>query len=109
MLAAERRDYLLGVLTEEGKIVAKDIAERLGLSDDSVRRDLRELAAEGLCQRVYGGALPASPAIAHHLVVQLGRRLTCQRCWLRAVGQRLCPDRSEVLATIDGQGCALNV
>ncbi|AEW99050.1 DeoR/GlpR family DNA-binding transcription regulator [Streptantibioticus cattleyicolor] len=66
MLAAERRDYLLGVLTEEGKIVAKDIAERLGLSDDSVRRDLRELAAEGLCQRVYGGALPASPAIADY-------------------------------------------
>ena len=31
---------------------------------DSVRRDLRELAAAGLCQRVYGGALPVSPAIA---------------------------------------------
>jgi DeoR/GlpR family transcriptional regulator of sugar metabolism len=28
------------------------------------RRDLRDLAAAGLCQRVYGGALPVSPAIA---------------------------------------------
>jgi DeoR/GlpR family transcriptional regulator of sugar metabolism len=37
---------------------------QLGVSEDSVRRDLRDLAAAGLCQRVYGGALPASPAIA---------------------------------------------
>lgn len=63
MLAAERRDHLLGLLAREGKIVAKDVAAGLGISEDSVRRDLRDLAAEGLCQRVYGGALPASPAV----------------------------------------------
>jgi DeoR/GlpR family transcriptional regulator of sugar metabolism len=38
-------------------------ARKAGLSEDSVRRDLRELAAAGLCQRVYGGALPVSPAL----------------------------------------------
>ena len=37
-----------------------------GVSEDSIRRDLRELAAAGLCQRVYGGALPASPALADY-------------------------------------------
>ncbi|MCX4482688.1 DeoR/GlpR family DNA-binding transcription regulator [Streptomyces anulatus] len=63
MLAAERRDHLLGLLAREGKIVAKDVAAGLGISEDSVRRDLRDLASEGLCQRVYGGALPASPAV----------------------------------------------
>lgn len=70
MLAAERRDYLLRILADEGKVVAKDIAARLGLSEDSVRRDLRDLAAEGLCQRVYGGALPASPAVADYTARQ---------------------------------------
>ena len=40
-----------------------NLAAELGLSEDSVRRDLRELAAAGLCQRVYGGALPASPLV----------------------------------------------
>ena len=63
MLAAQRRDYLLEALRRDGKVVAKDVAADLGLSEDSVRRDLRELAAEGLCQRVYGGAMPASPAV----------------------------------------------
>jgi DeoR/GlpR family transcriptional regulator of sugar metabolism len=64
MLAAQRKDLLLDRLATRGRIVAKEIAEELGLSEDSIRRDLRELAAAGLCQRVYGGALPASPATA---------------------------------------------
>jgi DeoR/GlpR family transcriptional regulator of sugar metabolism len=66
MLAAERRDLLLARLARDGKVVAKDVAAELGLSEDSVRRDLRDLAAAGLCQRVYGGALPVSPAIADY-------------------------------------------
>ncbi|MGA5194198.1 DeoR/GlpR family DNA-binding transcription regulator [Streptomyces exfoliatus] len=70
MLAAERRDHLLEVLAREGKIVAKDVAARLGISEDSVRRDLRDLATEGLCQRVYGGALPVSPAVADYAARQ---------------------------------------
>ncbi|WP_250009652.1 DeoR/GlpR family DNA-binding transcription regulator [Actinoplanes sp. M2I2] len=66
MLPAERRDLLLTRLRVDGKIVAKDIAVELGLPEDTVRRDLRELAAAGLCQRVYGGALPAAPAAADY-------------------------------------------
>jgi DeoR/GlpR family transcriptional regulator of sugar metabolism len=64
MLAAQRRDLLLERLRVDGRLVAKELAVELGVSEDSVRRDLRELAAAGLCQRVYGGALPISPAIA---------------------------------------------
>ncbi|MET8657808.1 DeoR/GlpR family DNA-binding transcription regulator [Streptomyces griseus] len=66
MLAAERREHLLDLLGRTGKIVAKDVAAELGISEDSVRRDLRDLAAEGLCQRVYGGALPVSPAVVEY-------------------------------------------
>ncbi len=68
MLAAERRDYLVTRLRSEGKLVAKDLAVELGLSEDSIRRDLRDMAAAGLCQRVYGGAVPTSPALADYSV-----------------------------------------
>ena len=44
-------------------MIAKDISRELGLSEDTIRRDLRELAAEGKLQRVHGGALPSSPAV----------------------------------------------
>jgi len=66
MLVAQRRDLLLDRLTKDGRLVAKDLAAELGVTEDSIRRDLRELAAAGLCQRVYGGALPVSPAMADY-------------------------------------------
>jgi DeoR/GlpR family transcriptional regulator of sugar metabolism len=66
MLAAARKDLLLERLRTEGRIVAKEIAAELGLSEDSIRRDLRELDTAGLAVRVYGGALPASPAVADY-------------------------------------------
>ncbi len=66
MLAAQRRDLLLARLDRDGRLIAKDLASEWGIAEDSVRRDLRELAAAGLCQRVYGGALPVSPAVADY-------------------------------------------
>ena len=66
MLVGQRRDLLLERLRRDGRVVAKELAVELGVSEDSVRRDLRDLAAAGLCQRVYGGALPVSPAVADY-------------------------------------------
>jgi DeoR/GlpR family transcriptional regulator of sugar metabolism len=66
VLVTERRDLLLARLERDGRVIAKDLAAELGLSEDSLRRDLREMAAAGLCQRVYGGAVPASPAVADY-------------------------------------------
>lgn len=64
MLTQERKRYLLKILEQQGKIEAKAVATELGLSDDTIRRDLRELASDGKLQRVHGGALPKSPADA---------------------------------------------
>lgn len=63
MLTTQRKKYLLERLKKDGQIVAKTISQELALSEDTIRRDLRELAKEGLLQRVHGGALPASPAV----------------------------------------------
>ncbi len=64
MLTLERKALILETLGSEGRVVAKDLSRKLDLSEDTIRRDLRELAAEGLLQRVHGGALPASKALA---------------------------------------------
>lgn len=64
MLTRQRKQYILDRLQQDGQVVAKVIAQDLGLSEDTIRRDLRELAKEGLLQRVHGGALPSSAAIA---------------------------------------------
>ena len=62
MLTRERKRHITAVLARDGRVVAKALSEELGLSEDTIRRDLRELAAAGLLQRVHGGALPSSPA-----------------------------------------------
>jgi DeoR/GlpR family transcriptional regulator of sugar metabolism len=55
---------ILSRLKADGQVVAKALARETGLSEDTIRRDLRDLAAEGVLQRVHGGALPSSPALA---------------------------------------------
>lgn len=63
MLTEQRRQMIMAQLQRDGTVVARDLANRLGLSEDTIRRDLRELARSGALQRVHGGALPASPAV----------------------------------------------
>jgi len=62
MLTSQRKQHILSALQRDGNVVAKSLSEALGLSEDTIRRDLREMAAEGLLQRVHGGALPLAPA-----------------------------------------------
>ncbi|MBC8636071.1 MULTISPECIES: DeoR/GlpR family DNA-binding transcription regulator [Caballeronia] len=64
MLTSQRKKAILDALKRDGQVLATELSARFGVSEDTVRRDLRELAAEGLLQRVHGGALPASPAVA---------------------------------------------
>ncbi|ANL36230.1 DeoR family transcriptional regulator protein [Rhizobium phaseoli] len=58
----ERQGVISERLRLNGRVLAAELALEFGVSEDTVRRDLREMAAAGLCERVYGGALPVSPA-----------------------------------------------
>jgi len=57
MLPGERLDLIAGRLQSAGRVIAAELARELGVSEDTIRRDLRDLSARGVCQRVYGGAL----------------------------------------------------
>lgn len=61
-LPLARRDVIAERLSQGHAVVAAALAVEFDVSDDAIRRDLRALAAEGRCRRVYGGALPLSPA-----------------------------------------------
>jgi DeoR/GlpR family transcriptional regulator of sugar metabolism len=56
-LPRERQDRIMERLRRHGRVIAADLAVEFRVSEDSIRRDLRELAARSLCKRVYGGAL----------------------------------------------------
>ena len=64
MLTAERRRSIMQTLQRDGKVLASELSKTLHVSEDTIRRDLRELASAGALQRVHGGALPRSPVSA---------------------------------------------
>jgi DeoR/GlpR family transcriptional regulator of sugar metabolism len=64
MLTSQRKRLILEQLARQGQVLSKDLSTQFDVSEDTIRRDLRELAASGELQRVHGGALPASGATA---------------------------------------------
>ena len=60
-LPLARRDAIAARLAQGQSVVATVLAAEFAISEDAIRRDLRTLAAQGLCRRVYGGALPLVP------------------------------------------------
>jgi len=73
-LPAGRKAQLAAYVADTGQVTVGELAERFGVSIDTVRRDLDQLAAEGSLVRTYGGAVSLS---------------TVSRATDRAVDQRL--------------------
>jgi DeoR/GlpR family transcriptional regulator of sugar metabolism len=58
MFSDERRDKILELLQENGRVLAKDLAELFEMSIDSIRRDLSIMEEKRLLKRTHGGAIP---------------------------------------------------
>jgi DeoR family transcriptional regulator, fructose operon transcriptional repressor len=56
-LPAGRKAQLAAYVTEAGQVTVGELAERFGVSIDTVRRDLDQLASDGALVRTYGGAV----------------------------------------------------
>ncbi|MEW9578798.1 DeoR/GlpR family DNA-binding transcription regulator [Bacillus toyonensis] len=57
MFTEERREKILELLSTDGRVIVKDLAERFDMSIDSIRRDLSIMEKDGLLKRTHGGAI----------------------------------------------------
>lgn len=57
MLAVERRNTILTRLQLVGNVVVAELGEEFGVTEETIRRDLEKLEAEGLAKKTYGGAV----------------------------------------------------
>lgn len=94
MLTEERHRVIQGLLAADGRVLAGDLAARFGVSEDTARRDLRELAKLGACVRVYGGAMapapnPGSVTVRRRLFVDAKERLAAEAVELLSPGDTL--------------------
>ena len=66
LLPEERRRRILEKLAAEGRVFAADLCRFLRVSEDTIRRDLKDLDEAGRLRKVHGGALArAQEAQAH--------------------------------------------
>lgn len=67
MIASQRRLLILNRLRTQGAVRIADLSEEMGVSTMTVRRDITDLADQGLLRRVHGGAVSASSLLAEPL------------------------------------------
>lgn len=60
MLKEERQAYIIHQINLHNKVLSSDLSLQLNVSEDTIRRDLNELAESGKVLKVYGGALSKS-------------------------------------------------
>ncbi|WP_143304770.1 DeoR/GlpR family DNA-binding transcription regulator [Chitinophaga vietnamensis] len=60
MLKEERQAYILHQVNLHNKVLSSHLSEQMQVSEDTIRRDLAELAKEGKILKVHGGALSNS-------------------------------------------------
>ncbi len=63
MLKKERQAYILHQVNLHNKVLSSTLCTEIQVSEDTIRRDLQELADEGKIIKVHGGAL--SPSFNH--------------------------------------------
>ena len=57
MFLEERHAKILEMLSKDGKVLVKELAEIFGVTEDSIRKDLSTLEMDGKLRRTYGGAV----------------------------------------------------
>ena len=58
MYAPERQQQIVDIARADGRVEVNALAELLGVTPETVRRDLTTLERHGLLRRVHGGAIP---------------------------------------------------
>ena len=54
----QRRKYILDQIVKDGFVKVSDLAESLGVTQTTIRKDLNYLESQGVLQRAHGSAIP---------------------------------------------------
>lgn len=90
MAAQDRRRVIEEELAQIGKVVVSDLSKRLGVTEETIRRDLERLENDGILKRTYGGAIP-NPARTQYTDVQYYKRAVQRVEEKRIIARNLLP------------------
>lgn len=106
MLATERRENIAEMIESQGRVTVPELVRRYGVTEDCIRKDLRLLASQGRCQRVYGGAIEAEPTSERDVISRLTEH-TEEKQTMAEKALGLIPDGSVVFLDISSTNVLL--
>lgn len=93
MTPEERRNEIINMVRLETRASVEQLAEALGASRETIRRDLSELDSRGFLRKVHGGAVISEPDTPDNLEgpfsVRMAQNLRAKRAIAKAVASRL--------------------
>jgi DeoR family fructose operon transcriptional repressor len=95
-LAALRHQDILETLLEHGQVSANGLAEQLGVTHETVRKDLLLLQQRGLLRRVHGGAVPVE-SVAYEPNVGARTTYAEEKSRIAAAARQFIPEAGAVL------------
>jgi DeoR/GlpR family transcriptional regulator of sugar metabolism len=79
-----RQTRILKTIRKHGQAAVAELCRSCGVSEVTIRRDLREMAEQGLLRRAHGGALLSMADVPEPPVIQ---RMAAGHSWKEAIGQ----------------------
>jgi DeoR/GlpR family transcriptional regulator of sugar metabolism len=84
-LKEERQQQILEAVQSNRQVTVAELSCHFGVSEVTIRRDLRELADQGVLRRAHGGAVAAAPASSEAPVIRrMIQAESCKECIGRA-------------------------
>src|SRR6476469_1436892 len=102
MLKRERQAYILHQVNLHNKVLSADLRQHINVSDDTIRRDLHELAEAGKLIKVHGGALSTAFHNGH-----LAKREVYSYTQKRMIAQKAASLIQDGMFVITGGGTTL--
>ncbi|WP_327249931.1 DeoR/GlpR family DNA-binding transcription regulator [Streptomyces sp. NBC_01320] len=96
MSSDKRRHTALTVVRRDGAVAVSALAAELGVSVETVRRDLRALEERGLVRRTHGGAYPAESAGYETTLTSRATRFVPQKIRIAAAAAKMLGDAKTV-------------
>ncbi|WP_295122549.1 DeoR/GlpR family DNA-binding transcription regulator [uncultured Chitinophaga sp.] len=86
MLKKERQSFILHQVNLHNKVLSVDLSQQMAVSEDTIRRDLNEMAKQGKLIKAHGGALSKSFHLSiasdHVYALNSKKRIATKACRL---------------------------
>ncbi len=107
MFVEERQREILKILRDKGKVKTLELAEMLGVSEPTIRRDISDLDKRGELIRTHGGALPIEENAAEPTFMEKADKYLAEKIQIGRVAASLIKNGSTVV--LDGGTTTLQV